>query len=138
LPIGRFPKSKSLGGNRVILGVRRVETRFEMVASARKFVDGEFQFSALVDPIASCKWWFRVNGEHSAINVLTKRWELLVDRTWNEYGQHANSLTVDEMRQELLRDIEVWHLFTFGLPVDVRCPQYGSAVVKSMSHASAA
>ncbi len=31
LPIGRFPKSKSLGGNRVILGVRR----FEVVMATR-------------------------------------------------------------------------------------------------------
>ena len=81
----------------------------EMVAAARKFVDGELHFSALVGPIALCEWWSRVNGEHSAVHVLAKRWELLVDRTWNEYGQHANSLTVDELRQELLRDIEAWY-----------------------------
>ncbi len=79
----------------------------EMVAAARRFVDGEIHFSALVGPIALCEWWSRMNGEHSAVHDLAKRWELLVDRTWNEYGQHPNPLTVEELRQELIRDIEV-------------------------------
>jgi hypothetical protein len=39
-------------GSLMMPSVRRVETRFEMVASARKFVDGKIHFSALVDPIA--------------------------------------------------------------------------------------
>lgn len=108
-----------VGGGSVNMGVRRVtqlcemvvavpEVR-EMVAAARRFVDGEIHFSALVGPIALCEWWSRMNGEHSAVHVLAKRWELLVDRTWNEYGQHPNPLTVEELRQELIRDIEVLH-----------------------------
>lgn len=78
----------------------------EMVAAAQRFVAEEIHFSALVRPIEICEWWSRVNGIDSQIPTLAKRWLLLVDRTWNEFGQHSNPLTVEQLRHELRRDLE--------------------------------
>ena len=78
----------------------------EMVAAARRFVAGDIHFSELVEPITLCEWWSRVCGVHCQVHALAKRWSLLVDRTWNEYGQHADPLTVEQLREELRRDVE--------------------------------
>ena len=78
----------------------------EMVAVARQFVEDEIHFSFLVGPIERCGWWARVHNVHPAIQTLAADWSLLVDRTWNEYGQHSNRLTVDELRKYLAQDLE--------------------------------
>ncbi len=49
----------------------------EMVAAARRFVDGEIHFSALVGPIELCEWWSRMNGEHSQSTILQSDGRLL-------------------------------------------------------------
>jgi hypothetical protein len=77
----------------------------EMVAAVKQFVAGEIHFSFLVGPIERCAWWARVHGVHSAIQRLAADWLLLVDRTWNEYGQHSNRLTVEQLRQLLAQDL---------------------------------
>lgn len=79
----------------------------EMVQSAKQFVAGELHFSYLVGPIERCEFWSRVNGVNSPINALAKRWSLLVDRTWNEYGQHIDRLSVSQLRDEIERDLDL-------------------------------
>ena len=76
-----------------------------MVAAAKQFVDGHIHFSELVGPITDCEWWARVHDANSAIHKLASDWLLLVDRTWNEYGQHSDPLTVDELRARIAEDL---------------------------------
>jgi len=80
----------------------------EMITAVERFVDGEIHFSELVGPIERCQWWARVHGTDPAIQKLSADWLLLVDRTWNEYGQHSEPLTVDELRAELAKDLGEW------------------------------
>lgn len=47
-------------------------------------MEGDIHFSELVGPVTFCEWWSRINGVRSEIYILAKRWELQVDRTWNE------------------------------------------------------
>jgi hypothetical protein len=76
-----------------------------MVQAAREFVDGQIHFSALVHPIETCEWWSRVHDKDSAIHKLATEWQLLVDRTWNEFAQHDDPLTVDELRSRIADDL---------------------------------
>jgi hypothetical protein len=78
----------------------------EMVAAAHRFIAGDIHFSALVQPIEMCEWWSRVNGINSPVHTLAKRWLQLVDRTWNEFGQHSDPLTVEQLRREFQHDLE--------------------------------
>jgi hypothetical protein len=77
----------------------------DMVAAARQFVAGEIHFSYLVRPIEACEWWSRVHDKDSDIHKLAADWSLLVDRTWNEYAQHSDPLTVDELRAKIADDL---------------------------------
>jgi hypothetical protein len=79
----------------------------EMVIAARKFVNGEIHFSYLVGPIERCLWWARVHNVHPAIQKLAADWSLLVGRTWNEYGQHSDRLTAEELRAQLIKDLSL-------------------------------
>ena len=74
-----------------------------MVIAARQFVAGEIHFTALVGPITQCKWWSRVHDADSRIHQLAVDWQTLVDRTWHEFGQHNDPLTVDQL-SVLIRD----------------------------------
>ncbi len=76
-----------------------------MVAAAKQFVAGEIHFSELVGPITECEWWCRLYDTHSHIHRLAVEWHQLVDRTWNEYGQHDNPLTVEQLRMQLKDDV---------------------------------
>ncbi|MEX1224098.1 MAG: hypothetical protein WEA31_06070 [Pirellulales bacterium] len=76
-----------------------------MVATANQFAAGEIHFSALVQPIAECEWWARTHDANSPIHSLALERQLLVDRTWNEFGQHSNPLTVDELRSRIADDL---------------------------------
>ncbi len=76
-----------------------------MVAAARQFVDDEIHFSALVGPITECEWWSRVHEADSRIHQLARDWQTLVDRTWNEFGQHPDPLTVGELRTRITEDL---------------------------------
>ena len=77
----------------------------EMVAAAKQFVAGDIHFSALVGPITVCEWWSRVHDAESRIHQLAVEWQQLVDRTWNEYGQHDDPLTVDQLRDRIGNDL---------------------------------
>ncbi len=76
-----------------------------MVSAAKQFVAGEIHFSALVGPIAECEWWSRVHDADSRIHRLALEWQTLVDRTWNEFGQHDQPLTVDQLRAQIKDDL---------------------------------
>ncbi|MFN3150444.1 hypothetical protein [Bremerella sp.] len=76
-----------------------------MVAAAKQFVADEIHFSALVGPITNCEWWCRVSNANSHIHRLAVEWRQLVDRVWNEYGQHDNPLTVEKLRMQIKADL---------------------------------
>jgi hypothetical protein len=76
-----------------------------MVDVAKLFVAGEVHFSALIGPAESCFWWARVHGAHPSIIELARRWMLLADQVWNEYGQHEIALPVEVFRQRLAEDL---------------------------------
>ena len=76
-----------------------------MVTAAKQFVAGEIHFSFLVKPIEECEWWSRVHDKGSRIHQLAAEWQLLIDRTWNEYAQHADPLTVNELRARIADDL---------------------------------
>ncbi|MFT3765664.1 MAG: hypothetical protein QM820_09130 [Minicystis sp.] len=77
----------------------------EMVAAAKRYVAGEIHFSYLVDPIERCDFWARVYGVHPAIRQLAAEWKVLVDRTWNEWGQHPVKLSEAELRRRIAADL---------------------------------
>ena len=77
----------------------------EMVSAARAFVDGDIHFSALVEPIRACEVWARIHNADHAILSLATDWSLLVDRTWNEFRQHDEPLTVDQLRWQIASDL---------------------------------
>lgn len=68
----------------------RVPEFREMVAAAEQFVAGELHFSFLVSPIERCVDWAKVHDRNSQVYKLATEWQLLVDRTWNEFGQHED------------------------------------------------
>ena len=76
-----------------------------MVAAARQFAAGQIHFSALVGPITECEWWTRVHDADSRIHQLAVEWQELVDRTWNEFGQHDDPLTVEQLRARICEDL---------------------------------
>ena len=77
----------------------------EMVAVAKRFVAGEAHFSRMVAPTEACLWWARVHGSDPAVVALAAEWQLLADRVWNEYGQHGQSLPVEEFRRRVAADL---------------------------------
>jgi len=76
-----------------------------MVEAAKQFVAGEIHFSALVQPITVCEYWSRTRGINTEVHQLAEEWQELVDRTWNEYGQHENPLTIEELRLHIQNDL---------------------------------
>ena len=77
----------------------------EMVAAARRYVNGEIHFSRLAAPTLNCRFWARVFNLHPAIQDLARRWTAWVDQRWNEWGQHPVSLTDKELRTLLANDL---------------------------------
>jgi|688.fasta_scaffold118832_2 hypothetical protein len=78
-----------------------------MVEAAKRFVSGEVHFSSLMEPTQVCLWWAKVHGAHPAIIALAAEWQLLVDRVWNEWGQHGPGvqLPVEEFRLRVAADL---------------------------------
>jgi hypothetical protein len=76
-----------------------------MVAAAQQFVAGNLHFSALVGPISDCEWWARVHNADSAIHRLASEWLVLADRTWNEFSQHNDALSVEDLRTRISDDL---------------------------------
>jgi len=79
----------------------------EMVAAAKRFVSGEIHFSYLVGPTERCEFWAKVYGVHPAIHQLAAEWKMLVDQTWNEWGQHPVKLSEAELRRRIATDLGV-------------------------------
>jgi hypothetical protein len=77
-----------------------------MVSVAKQFVAGDVHFSSMVKPTELCLFWGKVHGVHPAILALAQKWQLGADRVWNEYGQYAQSLPVEEFRREVAADLE--------------------------------
>jgi hypothetical protein len=78
-----------------------------MVAAANRYLRGEIHFSALVGPTEQCEIWARVYGVHPAIRELAAEWQMLVDQTWNEWGQHPVKLPEAELRRRIAGDLGV-------------------------------
>jgi hypothetical protein len=77
----------------------------EMVAVAKQFIAGEVHFSMMVGPTEQAVLWSKVHGTHPAIQKLARDWQLWADQVWNEYGQHKQTLTVDEYRRRVAADL---------------------------------
>lgn len=77
----------------------------DMVAAACAFVEGEIHFSALIEPIQNCQIWARVHNSDAAILKLTSDWLFMVDQTWNEFGQHDEAMSVEQLRSRIAADL---------------------------------
>lgn len=78
-----------------------------MVGVARRFIAGEVHFAHLLGPAETCAFWAKVHGSHPAIRELAAEWSLLVDRVWNEWGQHGHGvhLPVEVFRRKVAQDL---------------------------------
>src|SRR5205814_10732598 len=76
----------------------------EMVATAKRYIEGEIHFSYLAGPTMECKYWAKVYGLRPAIQELASDWCLWVDQCWNEFGQHKESLPESELRRRIAAD----------------------------------
>ncbi|HZN66341.1 MAG TPA: hypothetical protein VFB66_13715 [Tepidisphaeraceae bacterium] len=77
----------------------------ELVATARRYIDGEIHFSHLAAPAMECRYWARVYGLHPAIQQFASDWCHRVDQAWNEWGQHEQSLPEPELRRRIAADL---------------------------------
>jgi hypothetical protein len=77
-----------------------------MVAAARRYVNGEIHFSHLAGCTYECWFWSRRFNLHPAIQELARQWTMWVDQRWNEWGRHPVTLTDDELRALLAKDLD--------------------------------
>lgn len=77
----------------------------DMVRLAREYLAGRTHFSALHAAAAECLLWLKVYKIHSGIRQLADDWTKWTCRRWNEWGQHAEPLTDQELRALIAADL---------------------------------
>jgi hypothetical protein len=77
----------------------------DMIAVARRFVQGEATILDLYGGAVACEYWARNLGMHAEIAALAAKWRDLAEAHWNEFGMLKNPPTRAEVCAELLRDL---------------------------------
>jgi len=70
-----------------------------MIAVAGRFVRGEAHFSELAGAAMRLEHAAKAFAAPPIILQMAREWVLMTDRCWNEYNQHANPITVAELRE---------------------------------------